>query len=69
MTALYVRHEGREVFTVREVYAEMVARGTAYVESTAYITMQRMKEPAVRPPYERLERVGREGFRLRPAAS
>ncbi|HVA74571.1 MAG TPA: hypothetical protein VNF71_08400 [Acidimicrobiales bacterium] len=64
MTALSERHEGREVFTVREVYAEMVAQGTAYAESTAYITMQRMKQPAVRPPYARLEHVPRKGFRL-----
>ena len=64
MTALLERSDEREVFTVREVYAEMVAQGTAYAESTAYITMQRMKQPAVRPPYARLERVGRKGFRM-----
>jgi hypothetical protein len=29
------------------VYAEMVARGTGYAEATAYITMLRMKQPAV----------------------
>ena len=67
MAALSERYEEREVFTVREVYAEMVAQGTAYVESTAYITMQRMKEPAVRPPYARLERVGKQGFRFMQA--
>ena len=64
MKALSARHEGREVFTVREVYAEMLDQGTAYVESTAYITMQRMKQPAVRPPYARLQQVPRQGFRL-----
>jgi hypothetical protein len=64
MTALSERNGQREIFTVREVYAEMVAGGTAYAEPTAYITMQRMKEPAVRPPYARLEQVPRKGFRL-----
>jgi hypothetical protein len=56
--------DGRQVSTVREVYAEMLARGTVYAETTVFKTMQRMKEPPVRPPFERLERVGRAGFRL-----
>jgi hypothetical protein len=38
------------VFTVRDVYAEMVAAGTRYVKSTVFKTMQRMKEPLERPP-------------------
>ncbi len=42
----------------------MVARGTSYVAPTAPKTMQRMKESPVRPLYQRLERVGREGFHL-----
>jgi hypothetical protein len=55
---------GRQTFTVREVYEEMVARGTAYAEPTVFKTMQRMKDTPARPPYERLGRVGRKGFRL-----
>jgi hypothetical protein len=51
-------------FTVREVYGEMTARGTSYAEPTVFKTMQRMKDSPARPPYQRLERVGREGFRL-----
>lgn len=54
----------REVFTVREVYAEMVATGTRYAEPTVFKTIQRMKDPPARPPYECLERAGRAGFRL-----
>jgi hypothetical protein len=42
----------------------MLATGTSYAETTVFKTMQRMKAPAERPPYTRLERVGREGFRL-----
>jgi hypothetical protein len=52
------------MFTARSVYAEMVAAGTRYAESTAFKTMQRMKQPSPRPPFVRLERVGREGFRV-----
>jgi hypothetical protein len=55
---------GREVFTVCEVYAEMVAAGTRYAEVTVVKTMQRMKTPPARPPYARLERAGRAGFRI-----
>lgn len=54
----------KQVFTVREVYAEMMATGTSYAESTVFKTMQRMKGLAGRSPYARLERVGKEGFRL-----
>jgi len=49
---------------VREVYEEMVARGTVYAEPTVFQTMQSVKNTTARPPYERLEHVGREGFRL-----
>jgi len=52
------------VFTAGEVYAEMLVAGTSYSESTAFKTMQRMKDPATRPPYAQLERVGSSGFRL-----
>jgi hypothetical protein len=55
---------GQQVFTVREVYAAMRAAGTRYAESTVFKTMQRMKAPAVRPPFVRLERRGPEGFWL-----
>jgi hypothetical protein len=52
------------VFTVREVYAEMVAAGTRYKESTVFKTMQRMKTPPSRPPFVRFERAEPRGFRL-----
>lgn len=55
---------GRQTFTVRQVYGERAARGTSYTEPFVFKTIQRMKEAPVRPPHERLERVGREGFRL-----
>jgi hypothetical protein len=32
---------------------------------TVFKTMQRMKEPPGRPPYTCLERVGKQGFRLK----
>ena len=63
LSALAAR-DTRSLFTVRNVYTEMVAGGTRYAESTVFKTMQRMKEPAVRPPYTRLERIAREGFRI-----
>jgi hypothetical protein len=63
LRALMARTE-KQVFTVSEVYAEMLARGTAYAEATVFKTMQRMKEVSVRPPYLRLERAGRDRFRL-----
>lgn len=34
----------RPVFTVREVYTEMVTSGTQFAESIVFKTMQRMKE-------------------------
>jgi len=42
---------GQHAFTVREVYAEMLAAGTRYAESTVFKTMQRMKAPAGRAPW------------------
>lgn len=63
LSALTAR-DSKSVFTVREVYAEMVASGTRYAESIVFKTMQRMKGPVGRPPYMRLERVEREGFRI-----
>lgn len=56
--------DGRKTFTVPEVYREMVVQGTSYAEPTVFKTMQRMKDLPIRPPYQRLERVGKEGFRL-----
>lgn len=47
---------GQQVFTVREIYAEMVASETRYGESTVFKTMQRMTAPSDRPPFARLER-------------
>src|SRR5258708_1758219 len=38
----------RSGFSLREVYAEMVAAATFYAESTVFKTMQRMKKPASR---------------------
>ena len=55
---------GAGIFTVRDVYAEMVAAGTRYVKSTAFKTMQRMKAPPERPSFIPLEKAGCEGFRL-----
>jgi len=63
LTALSALNGG-QACTVREVYTEMLADSTAYAEATVFKTMQRMKEPPVRPPFERLERVGRAGFRV-----
>jgi hypothetical protein len=63
LSALTAR-DSKSVFTVREVYAEMVASGTRYAESIVFKTMQRMKGPVGRLPYMRLERVEREGFRI-----
>ena len=66
VTALQVLkvRTGCQVFTVGDVYGEMVSAGTRYAESTVFKTMQRMKTPADRPPYVRLVRAGRKGFRL-----
>lgn len=61
----FVARNGKQVFTAHEVYAEMQASGTAYAERTVLKTMQRMKEPPVRPPFVRLDRGGRAGFRLK----
>jgi hypothetical protein len=52
LTALW-EHPGQQVFTIREVYAEMLGAGTRYAESTVFKTMQRMKGPAGRPPWVR----------------
>ncbi len=58
------RRAGEQVFTVREVHAEMVAQGSSCAEATVFKAMQRMKGVPVRPPYARLARAGREGFYL-----
>ena len=55
---------GKQVFTVREVYEQMLTTGTSYTESTVFKTMQRMKAPAARPPYVQLERGATGGFHL-----
>jgi len=44
---------GKQVFTLREVHLEMLTTGSSYAESTVFKTMQRVKEPAIRPPYAR----------------
>jgi len=59
----------RQVFTVREVYDEMAAIGTRYAETTVFKTMPRMKDAPARPPYARLERAGKAGFRLARAGT
>ncbi len=51
------------MFTVREVYAEMLAAGISYAESTVFKSMQRMKAPAGRVPWIVLEQTGA-GFRV-----
>ena len=55
---------GKQVFTVSEVYGQMRTTGTSYTESTVFKTMQRMRAPAIRPPYAQLERRATGGFRL-----
>jgi hypothetical protein len=55
---------GKQVFTVREVFEQMLTTGTSYMESTVFKTMQRMKAPAARPPYAQLERGATGGFHL-----
>ena len=56
--------DGRSVFTVRDVYDEMVTAGTPYAETTVFKTIQRMKGAPKRPPMIQLERAGGEGFRI-----
>ena len=53
--------DGRSVFTVRDVYDEMVTAGTPYAETTVFKTMQRMKGAPKRPPMIQLERAGEKG--------
>ena len=55
---------GTQVFTVSDVYSEMVATGTGYAEATVFKTMQRMKGAPTRPPMIRLERAEPAGFRV-----
>ena len=43
------------MFTVDEVYAERLAAGTSYAESTVFQTLQRLKAPAGRAPWILLE--------------
>jgi len=62
--AVLSARDGKRVFTVREVYVEMLATGTSYAESTVFKTMQRMKDRAARPPYAQVERGATGGFRL-----
>jgi len=61
------------VFTVRDVYVELVAGGTRYAGPTVFKTMQRrkddpMKDGPKRPPTVRLERSGTEGVRIAEGA-
>lgn len=63
LDALLLR-TGGDTFTVRQVHAEILAAGARYAESTTFKTMQRMKQEPARPPFARLERVGRAGFRV-----
>ncbi len=58
---------GEEVFTVTRVFTEMGSVGNSYKHSAVYKTMQRMKAPDHRSAIA-LERVGRQGFRLRTGA-
>lgn len=65
LAALYAQsaRTGSQAFNVREVFAEMLDRGTLYAEPTVFKTVQRMKATPLRPPYARLERVGTKAFR------
>lgn len=63
LVALSAR-DGRSIFTVRDVYDEMVAAGTRYAQATVFKTIQRMKAPPLRPPFLRLERAAGDAFRL-----
>jgi len=56
---------GDDAFSVARVFAEMSRVGTRYKESAVYKTMQRMKTACDEGC---LERVGRQGFRLRAAS-
>lgn len=60
---------GTEVFTACEVFAEMASAGTEYAEATVFKTMQSTREAPARPPYTRLERIAKEGFRLASAGA
>jgi hypothetical protein len=60
---------GEQAFTVREVYAEMLAHGTSYAETTLTKTVQRMKGSPTLPPHAPLEGVGRAHFRLAGVAT
>ena len=66
VAALHALHArtGTQVFTARDVYAEMVAAGTGYAESTVFKTMQRMKQAPKRPPTVQLERAEPDGYRV-----
>jgi hypothetical protein len=59
-----IAEHGDRPFPVREVYARMREVGTSYAELTVYKAMQQMKRPDPRLPDIKLERIGREGFRL-----
>ena len=63
LSALSAR-DGRSLFTIRDVYDEMVSAGTRYAETTVSKTMQRMKGVPKRAPVIQLERAGGEGFRI-----
>jgi hypothetical protein len=55
---------GEWVLAVGEVYAAMVARGTAWSRETVAKTMLRMTVPARRPPFVRLEPAGVNRYRF-----
>jgi len=54
---------GQQVFTVRQVYAEMLAAATRYAESTVFKPMQRIEAQAGRARWIVLEQTGA-GFRI-----
>jgi hypothetical protein len=62
LAALWER-TSHAVFAVGEVYAEMVAAGARYAESTVFKTMQRMKAPPGGAPWIVLEHTDA-GFRV-----
>lgn len=60
---------GKHVFTVREVYAEMVARDTAFAKPSVFQDHAAVRKVPIRPPSALLERDGRAGFWLAETAA
>jgi hypothetical protein len=59
-----IEQHGDRSFTAREVYEQMLERGTSYAELTVCAAMQRMKKADPRRPDVKLERTGKSGLAL-----